>query len=68
LTGVVTCAIPIVAMSDSKFLCCTRVYFVCDILLPDVPCHILVTIICMQLVYVIQVHSLRLALQCHAFI
>ena len=29
---------------------------------------ILVTVLCMQLVYVLHVHSLRLTLQCHAFI
>ena len=30
--------------------------------------HILIIVLCMQLVHILHVHSLRLALQCHTFI
>ena len=30
--------------------------------------HILITVVCMQLVHVLHVYSLRLALQCHTFV
>ena len=53
---------------DSQFLCCTRVYFLCDIFYGLRFSHILVTVICMQIVYILHVHSHGLALQCHAFI
>ena len=43
---------------------CTFCVIFCGLRFND----ILVTVLCMQLVYVLHVHSLRLTLQCHAFI
>ena len=55
------------ARPDSQPSCvvhvCTFVIF-CDLRFS----HILITVICMQRVHVLHLHSLRLALQCHAFI
>ena len=57
----------VLARPDSQFLCRTRVYF-CVIFCGARFSHILMTVMCIQLVHILHVHSLRLALQCHAFI
>jgi len=46
-------ALYIIARPDSQFLCCTCVYFLGDILWPEV----LMTVMCIQLVHILHVHS-----------